>query len=766
MAKRARRSPPRKSARRTKANARRGAKARPTKKPRHWFWRSIVLLFKVGLVVGVLASIPIGFYLVSLDRQITATFEGRRWSLPARVFAAPLELYAGASIDIDDFILELLRVGYQRGDPATPGRFRDSDDAVEVTLRPFVFPDGPRRATTISVRFRHRQVDRIDGRSTSIASIRLEPPVVGSFFASHGEDRIVVSPAETPTLLIETLKAVEDRNFDSHPGFDLRGIARAAWQNLLAGEITQGGSTLTQQLVTSYYLTRAQTLARKLREVAMAVILEWRYSKTELMNAYINEIHLGQHGVRAIHGFGLGSLFYFNKPLAELDAHEIALLVTVIRGTSYYNPYRNPERALARRDRILATMQEFALIDAATFERAVESDLGVVTSRRGGRYYPAFMDLVRQQLRRDYDKETLAEEGLRIFTTLDPRRQDLAQLAATVSLKALEAERKIEPDTLQVAVVIRASQTGDVLAIVGGRDAGAQGFNRALNARRQVGSLIKPLVYLEALESERYHLASMVLDEPLTLSDFDDWSPRNFDEEFRGPVPLIRALGDSLNVPTVRLGMDVGIDAIADRVEELTDRDPVRYPALVLGAVELTPLEVSNIYAVFAGGGFLPNVNTVTDVLDSQARERTRYELQVHQVTDYAPIEALNTGLQAAMARGTGRRSPHAKSGIAGKTGTTTGNRDSWFAGYDGDLLTVVWIGRDDNSPHGLSGSVGALRVWDRIMRDIDAAPLTMDDRLRTIDYRSGRSIPSHCPDAVRVALPESVALTRTNCSR
>lgn len=753
-----------KRARRTKRTTARKKRRAPRQRRT---WGAILwLLTKIGIVLGVIACVPLGFYFVSLDQQITETFEGRRWSLPARVFAAPLELHAGARIDADDFIIELLRVGYQRGDPSMPGQFRDRNDAVEVTLRPFDFPDGRRRTMTIDVAFRHGQIEAIEADVGAIASIRLEPPVVGSFFASHGEDRVVVSPAETPKLLIDTLKAVEDRNFDSHPGFDLRGIARAAWQNLKAGAITQGGSTLTQQLVTSYYLSRERTLTRKLREVAMAIILEWRYSKTELMNAYINEIHLGQHGVRAIHGFGLGALYYFNKPLAELDAHEIALLVTVIRGTTYYNPYRNPERALARRNRILGTMHEFELIEASAYTTALENDLDVVTSRRGGRYYPAFMDLVRRQLRQDYDQDTLAEEGLRIFTTLDPRLQDLAQLAATVTMKALEKERGIEPETLQVATVIRRSQTGDVLAIVGGRDGGAQGFNRALNARRQVGSLIKPLVYLEALETGRFHLASELLDEPLTLSDYDDWSPRNFDDEFRGPIPFIRALGDSLNVPTVRLGVAIGIDAIADRVVELTDHEPVRYPSLVLGAVELTPLEVSNVYAVFAGGGFLPNVNTVTDILDSASRERARYELSVKQVADYAPIEALNTALQAAMARGTGRTSPHARSGAAGKTGTTTGNRDSWFVGYDGDQLTVVWIGTDDNKPHGLSGGVGAMRVWNRIMRDVDAAPLTADEGMTTIDYRTGRRVPSHCPEAVRVALPDGVQLPNSSCSR
>ena len=253
--------------------------------------------------------------------------------------------------------------------------------------------------------------------------MRLEPPLIGSFFAIHGEDRLIVTPAETPPLLTDALKVVEDRNFDTHAGFDLKGIARAAWADLRAGDLAQGGSTLTQQLVKSYFLDNRRTLLRKLKELAMAVILDARYTKDDLLNAYINEIYLGQDGERAIHGFGLGSQFYFNKPLSELDPAEIALLIAVIRGPSYYNPFTHPERAHARRDLVLGLMFEFGLISEQAHKAAIHQPLALTRSaRQGGGYYPAFLDLVREQLGHDYDATELASRGYRVFTTLSPRR--------------------------------------------------------------------------------------------------------------------------------------------------------------------------------------------------------------------------------------------------------------------------------------------------------------------------------------------------------
>ena len=352
--------------------------------------RSIgALLLRFGLYVAIIACALLAGYLLYLDRVISETFEGRRWSVPARIYAQPLEIYPGLGLSVDEFEIELKRLGYTKtGSPSAPGTFHRDGRVLDVWLRGFSFSDGYRPATRLRLRFARDRILSLDDESDArIPLVRLEPPQTGSFFASHGEDRLIVAPEDTPPLLTETLKVVEDRRFDAHPGFDLMGIARAFWTNLRAGEVQQGGSTLTQQLVKSFFLDNRRTLGRKLKELAMAIILELRFDKTDLMNAYINEIYLGQDGNRAIHGFGLASEFYFNKPLAELDPPGIALLVAIIRGPSYYNPYQHLERAHQRRDLILGLMRDHALIDQPTYQATVSEPPRLSRpARRGGRY--------------------------------------------------------------------------------------------------------------------------------------------------------------------------------------------------------------------------------------------------------------------------------------------------------------------------------------------------------------------------------------------
>ena len=721
------------------------------------------------VLLCLVVAVGITVDLVILDREITGRFEGRRWSLPARVHAAPMAIYVGLKLEREELAAELQRLGYReafvRGDLGV-GRYMVSADRVRTTLRPFRFADVERPALPIAVLFDDDRVAGVAGPYGPLRYARLEPPVIGSFFASHGEDRLVVTPRETPELLIEALKAVEDRNFDTHHGFDIKGILRALWANVRARGIEQGGSTLTQQLVRSYYLDNRPTLVRKLKELAFAVILDARFEKADLMNAYVNEIFLGQDGARAIHGFGLGSYFYFNKPLLELDAHEIALLVAVINGPSYYNPFRHPERAKRRRDLVLATMREQELIDPRGFEAATKRPLSLTATRGGGRYYPAFMDLVRGDLAKDYDREMLSAQGLAIYTTLNPRKQQAAEFAVKTTLAGIERDRKLPAGTLEAAVVVRASQTGDIEAVVGGRQPGRQGFNRALNAKRPIGSVVKPLVYLAAIESGRYHLATPVQDTPLTLPEFGDYSPTNHDGTYHGTVPLVRALGDSLNVASVRVGLDIGVADIADRIGSFTGIYPPAYPSLLLGAYDASPFEVSEIYAMFASGGFRTPAKAVTAVVDADGGTVKRYPIAVEQAADPSNVAALTRALQIAMERGTGRRSPWARSGVAGKTGTSDNYRDSWFAGYDASSLAVVWVGRDDNQPHRLTGSQGALRIWNVLVDGADIVPaLTAETDTVSIDYASGlRAVPG-CGETVRIPLPsDTVVAWRPGC--
>ena len=725
------------------------------------------LTFYAGLLVS---AVAVG-YLIYLDRTITGTFEGRRWSVPAAVYAEPLELYPGAALTASNIVTELLRLGYQSRSASQPGTYQRSTNHLRIHLRSFQFMERNRSAEKIDITFGSYRIKAIeDSSGRPIVLIRLDPAMIGSFFPSHGEDRIVLAPEQVPDLLEQTLKAVEDQNFDHHIGFDLRGIARAFWVNITSGELKQGGSTLTQQLVKSYFLDNRRTLARKLNELAMAVILEARFSKVDLLNAYINEIYIGQDGNRAVHGFGLGAQFFYNKPLIELNPAEIATLIAIIRGPSYYNPQRNPKRALARRNLVLDKMLANQLIDGITHKRNKNSTLNVVSgNRRGGAYYPAFMDLVRRDLGHLFDEDDLRTNGLRIFTTLRPRTQDAVESGLSTALAAIERNRNLPPGGLQAAVVMTNTQTGELLAVAGGRKAGFDGFNRAINARRPVGSLLKPMVYLTALENG-YHLASIIQDESvlLTMPDSDVWAPMNFDKRTHGPVPLVRALGDSLNLATVNLGLAIGVDTVARRMESLTGRAPKnRYPSLLLGAESLTPVEVAAIYGTFASGGFYMPPKAVIAVLDERGSPVSHHPFQLEQRIKPEIAQAMIRALEVVMQTGTGRTSRYASSGIAGKTGTSDDFRDSWFAGFDATTLTVAWVGYDDNSPTGLTGSAGALKIWDAIMAKMDLVPLAELSGANTveIEYTTGLLANAGCAQIVSVPIPEgSVLRSKPGC--
>ena len=738
---------------------------KPRKKPRTSRVKRLLIggtLLAFGLCLALIAG-----YLLYLDRLITATFDGRRWSVPARVYAQPLELYPGFAIDTDELELEFKRLGYRRGALTAPGTYQRTGNELRAVLRAFTFSDGPRGATDIRVRIADHAVDSLTADQQVTSLVRIEPPLIGSFFAAHGEDRLIVTPDETPPLLSAGLKAVEDRNFDTHPGFDLKGIARAAWSDLRAGDLAQGGSTLTQQLVKSYFLDNRRTLLRKMKELAMAVILDARYEKTDLLNAYINEIYLGQDGQRAIHGFGLGSQFYFNKPLSELDPAEIALLITVIRGPSYYNPFTHPDRARSRRDLVLGLMNQFGLISADVHAKSIRQPLALTRSARlGGGYYPAFLDLVRDQLGHDYDGTELASRGYRVFTTLEPRIQDAAELAIANTLDQLEVSRKLPRGELEAALLVASNQTGEISAVVGGRKAGFQGFNRALNARRPVGSLLKPVVYLTALESGQYNLASIIDDAPLLPSETakTGWVPHNFDNEVHGPVPLVRALGDSMNLATVRLGQTVGVDRVATRLAELAEiEEPSAFPSLLLGAIDLTPLTMLRLYGVFASGGFATAVKTVLSVEDEAGVTLNRYPLEIHQVAATDAVAQINFALTLVMQHGTGRSSRFAHSGVAGKTGTSDDSRDSWFAGFDATHLAVVWVGYDDNRESKLTGSSAALPVWDALMGHLHPNPVPLTTPtgfdLQMIDYTTGALTQPDCGEPVTIPIPYNARL-------
>ena len=709
---------------------------------------------------------------------MTRQFEGRRWTLPAQVFAAPLELYTGLALSPTQLEQELQRLHYRRAEQLErPGTYRVAGARIDVALRPARFADETRNAALLSIVAGPQGLESLrDSAGGDVPVLRLEPLLIGSIFPIHGEDRIIVTPQEVPSLLPAALKAVEDRKFDSHHGVDPVGMLRALWVDVRARQIEQGGSTLTQQLVRSYFLNSRQTLSRKLREAIMAMALDAHFTKADLMNAYINEIFLGQDGDRAIHGFGLASQFYFGKPLAELDLSEVALLVAVVRGPSYYDPRRHPERAHLRRDLVLKVMVEQGIVTARDASAAAHQPLGV-SGRPAGAYYPAYLDFVRRTLRRDYHEQDLTEAGLRIYTSLEPRAQEQAEQALERELMRLDRLHKHAPAPLEGAVVVTSPQSGDVIAIVGGRNVGYDGFDRALDAHRSMGSLVKPFIYLTALESGHYNAATVVQDAPLDvkLVNGKHWRPENFTHQTYGPVPVVRALAESLNLATVSVGLDVGLPKVAQTLQRLgLPQPPAQVPAMLLGAVEATPLEAAQLFNGLANGGFRNPLRAVRALISTDGKALKAFPLEVTQVATPEVVYQLDRMLVQVMDRGTGRSARAllpASLVVAGKSGTSSDYRDSWFAGFSGGHLVVVWVGYDDNEPTGLTGSAGALPVWAHVMAGLgtNSWEAPMPDNLAEvrIEYPTGlRAAPGCSDDIVAVAVPaEAVLPAKPGCS-
>lgn len=749
-----------------KAKSKRGKSARKSSKAalsgskRRWFgffWRLFLLVTGVGL--GLL--VPLSLY---LNHQVTTEFEGRKWDLPSRVYARSLELYPGLALSPVDLETELKAAGYRKTEQISkPGSYKVSGRQFEIYRRAFRFAEGDDPARHLKLRLDSGVVSSLSDANSgnSIDLLRMEPAEIASIYPLHKEDRSLVRLEDAPPLLVMGLQAVEDRNFKHHPGLDFRGIARAAFANLRAGKAVQGGSTLTQQLVKNFFLTDDRTLVRKINEAIMAVSLEWHYDKSEILEAYLNEVYLGQQGSLSIHGFGRASTFYFGQPLDRLEPQHIALLVGMVRGASMYNPRRNPERALERRNRVLDMFAETGIMSEADARQAASQPLDVTAEPQSGHArYNAFIELVRDHLAQVYREEDLKTEGLRIFTTLSPSEQEKAQRAVTDGLKQLQEAGL--PAELQGAMVLADVSSGEIRALVGDRYPDREGFNRALRARRQIGSVIKPLVYLLALEHPAsYNLLTLIEDEPVVLrqADGSNWSPQNYDNRSHGTVSLLDALANSYNQATVQLGLKVGVKQLLLKLEQLgiaVDVTPV--PSTFLGAVELTPLEVTQIFQSLAAGGYSVPLRAVTAVQTQEGGELVRYPLRLMPQPNREAIGVLNYALTQVVERGTAKALPGllgTEVAIAGKTGTTNDKRDSWFVGYTRDRIGVAWVGRDDNQPARVTGSNAAMRVWARLFRELPLEPvdLRMPDGAYWlwVDTVESAVTDENCPGAVQV---------------
>ena len=717
------------------------------------------LFFFLFLVVSALTGYALWNTIVQLNHQVTTRFEGRRWALPARIYARPLELYAGRKLRPQQLKQELELLRYSTTEKLEkPGEYKITGNRFTIHSRGFPFADGRQPAALIGIRFTNDHISSlIDVRSgRPLTLFRLEPLHIAAIYPGDNEDRLLIRLDETPDLLIKTLLLVEDKTFYQHIGIRPTAILRALLANLKAGKTVQGGSTLTQQLVKNFFLTNEQSLHRKINEALMALLLEYHYTKGEILEAYLNEIYLGQDGKRAIHGFAMASKFYFQRNIDELSPDQTALLVGLAKGASFYNPRKHRQRAKERRDLILDTMARAGLLTREESSRLQQQPLGV--SKRipsGITLYPAFVQLVRRQLKRDYRDKDLQSEGLSIFTTLNPIIQQQAEHSLRRVLTAIEHRRRMVAESLQGALVLCSADQGEVLAVVGDRFPRQAGFNRALDMRRPLGSVIKPAIYLDALSRpDTYNLLSLLSDEPLTVPlAAGDWQPGNYDKTFHGPVPLMEALIHSYNVATVDLGMKLGLESVITTLHALGISEEIHpFPSLLLGAVEVPPMDVLQMYQTIAAGGYRTPLRTILAVTDRRNQLLQRYPLTVDQAADPAAVFCLSTALQEVTRTGTGHSLQQllpAGLSVAGKTGTTDDLRDSWFAGFSNSHVAVAWVGRDDNRSTGLTGATGALLVWADIMAGISTNPLDLQPPANIdfyfSDIASGRLFADQC---------------------
>ncbi len=737
-------------------------------------WRRLLatlVLAGIGLGLGFL--IPYSFY---LNHEVGQRFDQLRWQLPTRVYGRPLELATGLAMDAGTLEVELRASGYHPGDGVRPGSYARDGGSWKISSRGFDDVDGavaPRMAQVTLAGGRVSKVAATGGKDAP-ARLRLDPARIATLYGQKQEERRLVQLDEVPELLVTGLQAVEDRDFASHHGIDLTGMIRAAWINLRSGEARQGASTLTQQLARSGLLGigREQTFTRKFNEIIYAMLIEARYDKRLILEAYFNQVYMGQRGAQAIHGMAAASEFWFGRDLADLSTEQIALMIGIVRGPSYYDPRRNPERATERRNFVLDKMLASTLIDAAEHARASSAPLGVTNDpgRTSANRFPAYVDLVRRQLARDYTTDALAGAGLSVMTAMAPSVQAYAEGSVIKTLKGLEGKKR--PD-LEAGVVVTDVHHGDVLAVVGSGTPVQPGFNRAIEAQRPVGSLLKPFVYLLALASARdWSLATWVDDSPVTvtLGNGKRWTPGNSDGRSHGSVRLIDALARSYNQATVRVGMQVAPRRIADLLHTLAGIKAEPNPALILGSLDQSPYAMAQLYQFLASGGEIQPLHAVRGVLDADGRALSRYDDRpaAAQEGDGIAARLVTIALQRAVTSGTGRQLVADGLGhlnAAGKTGTSNDGRDSWFAGYTGDHLAVAWIGNDQNKATGLYGSTGGMRVWSNLFKHLPSAPLKVGDDGIEWQWVSGSNVSdASCPGATRFPFVAGYAPAYVSC--
>ncbi|SEL20576.1 penicillin-binding protein 1B [Colwellia chukchiensis] len=714
---------------------------------------SVWLLIKVTIaLVFVLA-----LYSIYLDGKVRSKFEGQRWQVPVQVYGAIKEYRLGDKLVLANLKRALLANRYKKvAQVHRPGEFALSKNRAIIYRRAFDFGAGIEAATPITIDLKQNKITAIFVAQDSATEVKLEPLLLDRILPESKEDRVLVSLQMVPERLLDTLLLVEDRDFYFHHGVSPLGILRALYQNLKAGRTVQGGSTLTQQLVKNMFLTRDKTLWRKVNEALMALILEYRYSKDQLLEAYVNEVYLGQHYANGIYGFGLAADFYFGKSIQSLNVEQMAMIIGQVKGPSYYDPWRYPERTITRRDLVLRLMYQQEIISQHEFEQALESPLSVRKHRRLTKeQFPAYMQLVKSELA-EHLSAYQQQSGVRVFTGFDINQQLALQLSIAKKLPDLAQQSGAD---LQVAMVVSEVKSGVVSALVGGKEAGYAGFNRALHAKRPVGSLIKPAVFLAALERyQRFNFATKIDDKAISLSSGDGtlWRPKNYDGKFRGQVTLIDALVLSLNVPTVNLGMQLGLDNVAKAIHLLGyQADIVTRPSMLLGALNMSAMEIHQLYMAIANQGVAEKSHAIERIVSASGVTLWQFQPQKAQIISSQAAYLLDYALHKVATEGTARSLTWRLQGdyVAGKTGTSNDQRDSWFVGYDAKHIVTTWLGRDDNKPTKLTGSSGALILFADFMQSLGTVnrqtPVPSNVDFVHFDGKSGQAVAQACADSL-----------------
>lgn len=718
--------------------------------------RFLTLVLEAGLGAFVLLAILFVYF----DSIVLEKFGvDDKWVLPAVVYSRPLELYADQKLSLQQMKYELRLLKYRQvSNPRSPGEFavNDKTSRMVVLRRPFDFPDATEPGMSLLIEFNGQRISKIVNADTKeeLGYVRMDPVLLDRINRiDPKEDRIFISKQEVPEALITTLLEIEDRSFKTNLGVNFFAIIRAFVKNTIAHSVVEGGSTITQQLVKNYFLNSQKSYSRKIKEIIMALIMNQRYTKDQILEAYLNEIYLGQNGSSGVYGFGLASYFYFGVPVSELTQDQMALLVGIIKGPSYYDPWRHPDQALERRNVVLAVLKNRGIITNTEYEQYTARPLGVI--KRGSMNYsktPAFMGVLKREIASKFDSDFLSGNGIKIFTSLDPQAQLAAEKSVEEELKVIEKERHLHG--LEAAMVVSSWRTAEVSAVVGSRTPQYAGFNRVVEGKRQVGSIIKPFVYLTAF-NRGIHLGTVVHDEPITvrLADGKKWQPHNDDKKYHGSMATYVAMARSMNIPTVKIGMRVGLNSVRDTLLAVgVDKSRIPfYPSILLGTIELTPFEVNQIYTSLATEGRYKNLTTLRTVIKNGKIVYERKDEQREPTLDprdsYLTMYVMMQATKIGTGRRIGRLFPNLN--IATKTGTTNDSRDTWSVGIDSDQVVATWVGFDDNKSTGLFGSSGAMRVYAKYLQE-RGGPSSLDlkrpDGVKFVNFnKSGNIVGDNC---------------------